>query len=437
MAVIAPILCWGSLAQALMVVERDQFFVYFSEAQAGIATRLLEACLPMATFLKDRGLAVQRPVHIILDDHLDRPQVQTHMIPHREIRIPVRAPGVLEDGFQEDDPWRYFLFMGLSAQGIYSERSGIPAMVHHLFGEIISPTIILPEWCIDGVSFLLYHHYLRRSVRQALEAEIARVGPIPDLDRVSNHPDIWPGRYSYRIHGRPFILWLAQRYGWERLHTFLRLQGKGIVPLEIDSKARTAFGRSWNQLWEDFRAEQAPAAHDPSAVPIIGYWHAPFVYWNDMGVHPGLREMSHRGRYGYVDPDGWLRSSQFDARGVSRLRAQRGDQVREAAQPHIWDPGPGDVAVTRQGHRPMLMIGTPIDTRRRLGRPLDDDTHATLIAPPPEILQLSGPVMDLDGRIAVAGNTGGQWDIWLYDDGWFNLTDRPGVDLDPWFENGR
>jgi hypothetical protein len=81
MAVIVPILCWGSLAQALMVVERDQFFVYFSEAQAGIATRLLEACLPMATFLKDRGLAVQRPVHIILDDHLDRPQVQTHMIP--------------------------------------------------------------------------------------------------------------------------------------------------------------------------------------------------------------------------------------------------------------------------------------------------------------------------------------------------------------------
>lgn len=434
---IFPIFCWALPAHGLEVIEQDRFYVYAAPAQRHIAVALLEACGPMAAFLETKGLTVQRPLHIILDDTLDRPQPRVHMIPHREIRIPIRAPGVLEDGFQEAHPWRYFLFMGLSTQGIYSERSGLPAAAHRLLGEIISPTIILPEWCIDGIGALLYEAYKQGAAVHALDATMARIGPIPALDRVSNHPDIWPGRFSYRIHGRPFVRWLNHRYGWERLHTFVRLHGRGVVPLEIDTKARAAFGRSWARLWDAYRATHPPAAAEASALPMTGYWNAPFIYWNDMGVHPGLRRNAHRGRYGHVDPDGWLYISQFDADGVSRLQAQRGDRVRTASRPHIWDPGPGDVAVTREGHRPLLMIGTPIETRQRWLPGSAPERPVTLIPPPEGMLQLSGPVMGPDGTVAVAGNMGGQWDIWCYDGRWQNLTDRPAIDLDPWFENGR
>jgi hypothetical protein len=421
-----------------MVIERDQFFVYFSETQTRIATRLLSDCAPMAAYLEQRGLPVTKPLHIILDDALDLPQVQTFMIPHREIRIPVKAPGVLEDGFQEKDPWSFFLFMGLSAQGIYSERSGIPGMAHRLFGEIISPTIILPYWAIDGIGFLLYEEYHQRTVQAPLEKSIFESGPIPDLSLVSHHPEIWPGRYSFRIYGRPFVRWLEQRHGWDSIRTFIDLQGKGIVPIEIDSKARAAFGASWNQLWQSFQEQHTPVTHALLGTSIVGYWDDPFVYWNDMGIEPGLRENASRGRYGYVDAAGWLRLSQYDREGKSRLRAQRGDSVRTAPRPHVWDPGPGQVAITRQGHRPVLIVNTPIYRPNRFGASNDHALGERLITAPPDVIQLSGPMMDSRGRIAVAGNTGGQWDIWLHEnDTWHRITNAPSVELDPWIEADR
>lgn len=437
-ATMTLILCWSLPAQALTVLERNQFYIHFSEAQAAIAHQLLENCEPIAAYLETRGLPVTTPVHIILDDRLDLPKAQTFMIPHRQIRIPVRAPGVLEDGFLEADPWHYFLFVGLSTQGIYSERSGIPGIVHTFFGEIISPTIILPEWCIDGIGHLLYEDYRQQPAPAPLAAEIFNAGPIPDLDLVSHHPEIWPGRFSYRIYGRPFVRWLEQRYGWDTLLHFIRLHGRGIVPIEIDSKARAAFGQSWSQLWRSFQNEHDPLLPDGApGFPLNGYWGDPFVYWNDLGVHPGLRESASRGRYGYVDPSGWLRLSQFDRHGVLRLRAQRGDRVRTAPRPHMWDPGPGQVAVTREGHRPYLIVepafGKPSWWKARPG----SESPGQLIEAPPGVIQLSGPVMDQLGRIAVAANKDGQWDIWLYDGAaWRQLTDAPSVELDPWFDEG-
>jgi hypothetical protein len=436
-ATVTLMLCWSQPAQALTVIERDRFYVYFTEAQAEIAERVLAACQPMAAYLEKRGLPVTTPLHIILDEALDQPQARVHMIPHREIRIPVRPPGVLEDGYLEEDPWRYFLFMGLSAQSIYSERSGIPGMVHTLFGEIISPTIILPDWCIDGIGFLLYEDYRQRPVPAPLAQSIFNAGPIPDLDLVSNHPEIWPGQFSYRIYGRPFVRWLEQRHGWEAILDFIRLHGRGIVPIEIDSKARAAFGQSWGRLWQAFQNAHDPVVHDLEGLPMAGYWDDPFVYWNDLGVHPGLRESGLRSRYGYVDADGWLRLSQYDRDGVSRLRAQSGDRVRTAPRRHVWDPGPGQVAVTRQGHRPHLVLNTPITKPRWPAKPPERDPEERLIKAPPGVIQLSGPVMDDRGRIAVAGNTGGQWDIWMHDGAWRQMTHSPSVELDPWIEDGR
>jgi hypothetical protein len=357
------------------------------------------------------------------------------MIPHREIRIPLKAPGVLEDGFEEPDPWLYFLFKGLCQQGIFSERSGFLKGLHHVFGEIISPNIILPEWSVDGISHLLYEKYTGRSTPSPLAEMILKTGPIPDLDHVSNHPEIWPGRYSYRIYGRPFIHWLDHRYGWEKLLAILRLHGSGVLPIEIDREARQTFGMSWNQLWEAFRKQYHPLLIEGEEKPMLGYWPEPPVYWNDIGVYPGKLSYAFRGRYGYVDPDGILWLSLYDAKGVARIVNQRGDAIKTAPRLHEWDPGPGPVAVTRKGHRPYLVLGKPVD-ENVLAELTYKIPEQQMIPAPPGIIQLSGPVMDREGRIAVAGNMQGNWDIWLYDGLWHQMTDSSSIEMDPWLEDG-
>ena len=190
--------------------------------------------------------------------------------------------------------------MGLSMQGIYSDRSGIPGGLHHFFGEIVSPNLILPEWTLDGVAHLLFEQYTRLPGTTPLHRQIYATVRFPDLDKVSNHPEIWPGRITYRIYGRPFIRWLHDRYGWEKIREFLRLHGRGIVPIEIESKAAGAFGMRPNQLWEAFRKNhRIPEEVRPAGLPITGFWPEPLVYWNDTGVYPGLVSKGLRGRYGF------------------------------------------------------------------------------------------------------------------------------------------
>lgn len=431
------VLFWIHSANALQMIERDGIYFYYPEGQYTKAAGLLDACQPISAFLKQHGLPPKKPLHIILDADLDEPKALVSMIPHHEIRIPLRAPGVLEDGANVADPWQYFLFMGLCTQGIFSERSGIPASVQKLFGEIISPNIILPEWGIDGIGFYLYEEYRHATVPTPLADAILYTGPIPELDIVSNHPDVWPGRYGYRIYGRPFIRWLIQHYGWEKLLTFIRLHGRGIIPVAIDNEAQSAFGRTWNQLWQAFRQEHSAAVPEGSGRSIVGYWHDPFIYWNETGIHPGLQRRGWRGRYGYVDPQGWLLLSEYNDKGVSKLRSLRQDQLRKAPNDHIWDPGPGGVAISRKGSRPYLVFIASVDRSFLLDNFKQREMITRWIEAPPDVIQLSGPVMDEAGRIAVAGNMDGNWDIWLYDGAWHRITAAPSIEMDPWMQDGR
>ncbi|MBT8338687.1 MAG: hypothetical protein HKP58_02010, partial [Desulfatitalea sp.] len=426
---------------ALMVMEQNEYYVYYPENESHLAADLLGSCAKIADFLKNHGLPLKTPLHIVLDDSLDQPAVRTKVIPHRQVRIPLKGPGVLEDGANVSNPWHYFLFMGLSAQAIYNERSGIPAAAHTLFGDLISPNVILPEWGIDGIAFLLYELYHQRTVPAPLAQTLFTVVPIPQIDQVSNHPDVWPGRFSHRIFGRPFIRWLYEHHGWEKLSRILDLHGRGIIPIEIEGEAKAVYGKSWPELWHEFRQAHPCVSVTDEGMPIIGYWKDPFIYWNDAGIHPGPRLSHPPGRYGYVAEDGGLRLSAYTTGGISRTITWRNNAMRIQGKEHTWDPGPGGVAVTRIGSTPFLIIEA--DRAYQLRAATWPQPRATaspaarMIAAPHQATQMSGPVMDKTGRIAVAAAITGNWDIWLYDGRWHRLTDAPGIEMDPWFEEDR
>jgi hypothetical protein len=86
-------------------------------------------------------------------------------------------------------------------------------------------------------------------------------------------------------------------------------------------------------------------------------------------------------------------------------------------------------------HLPWIIV-FPDDPKGgfRLSEKLEEDQAETISAPP-GIIQLSGPVRDRKGRIAVAGNLAGNWDIWVYDGKWHRMTNTPSIEMDPWWEN--
>ena len=322
-------------------------------------------------------------------------------------------------------------------QAIFSIRGGIPAKLHKVFGEIVSPNIVLPEWMLDGVCALLYKLYQDKALLDPLAAEIFQTSAPPDLDMISNHPELWPGHYGFRIYGRQFVFWIYQNYGWNHLLDFIHEHGRGIIPIEIDLKARDIFGSTWVALWQKFTTDLGFENHTLQGLHIDGYWPDPFVYWNRAGVYPGAIKLRYRGRYGFMDTYKALWVSEYDDKGISKLVRYRDDACWAYDIDHVWDPGPGNVAVTRKGRRPYLTVlpkGKNSLTRCLWG-PQGDEM--TLIPGPPGAVQMSGPVMDSQGRIAVSANLDSNWDIWLYDGDWHRITTAPSIELDPWLEENR
>ena len=427
-------LTWSGCSSsfAMVTIETDGVLLYFPEGEAAIAARLNHNLADILIFLQKKGLPVKRPLHIILDENQDEPDVQANVIPHLEIRIPLRAPGVLEEGYTEADPWTYFMFKGLCLQGIFGLRSGVPGVLYKGFGAIVSPNVVLPPWVDGGICNLLYAQYLNKAIQDPFEAALFRSTPPPDLEIISHHPQIWPGYFAYRIYGKPFIAWIYQEYGWSKILAFLQIHGGGLIPIEIDLKAREVFGKTFSALWRDFQRPYAQPGLSPPAILARGYWAEPFVYWNRAGVFPGKLQIRNRGRYGVVDADGTLWLSEFN--NSAKLFGYSGGRVVSTSREHIWDPGPGRVAVSRIGRRPYLMV-LPDDGKGGF-RQIDSTTtdEPTMIEAPQGVLALSGPVRNEQGAIAVAANVQGNWDIWVYDDGWMQLTQTPSIELDPWWE---
>lgn len=147
-----------------------------------------------------------------------------------------------------------------------------------------------------------------------------------------------------------------ERYGWNRILNFIRLHGKGLVPIEIDLKARETYGKSYTELWELYRTELIRKKQTAPGLTITGYWPEPFVYWNINGIYPGLERRRSRGRYGYLTKDNALRLSEYSASGRARLYEYRNTTPLVFGANHIWDPGAGDIAVSRRGHRTGLIL---------------------------------------------------------------------------------
>ena len=366
---------------ALEVIEKEGLYIYFYKEDTDLVARFTEPLPRMLAFLSARGLPVKAPVHVVLDELRDIPEVKVNMTPHKEVRIPIRAPGVLEDGYLEPDPWAYFMFKGLCLQGMFSLRSGIPAVLYKGFGEIISPNLVLPPWMDDGVCELLYSLYVGGKVRDPIEKIIFETTPVPDLDLISHHPEIWPGYYSFRIYGRPFIEWIYERYGWEKILEFLKVHGGGVIPWEIDLKAIDVFGKTGAGLWSEFQSEHETIGNGHPGLLVKGYWRKPFVYWNNAGVFPGQLNVRDRGRYGYVDDDGNLWISQYTT--VSRIYRYAHGIESPMELYSLWDPGPGRVAVARSGHLSYIVV-FPDDGAGGLDHVRKTDINAVEKIPAPE-----------------------------------------------------
>lgn len=133
--------CGCSNVSAMLTIETDGVLLHFPEGEAAIAARLNHNLADIMIYLQKMGLPVKRPLHIVVDENQDEPDVQVHVIPHLEIRIPDRC-GLAPCHRRVRDPGCAGMCTTMGLKPVSSNRHRF--LGHH---HRRHPFINCAEWC--------------------------------------------------------------------------------------------------------------------------------------------------------------------------------------------------------------------------------------------------------------------------------------------------
>jgi WD40-like Beta Propeller Repeat/Omp85 superfamily domain len=233
---------------------------------------------------------------------------------------------------------------------------GIPAAANTVFGKIFIPNGVQPPFIIEGMAVMAESEISAAGrVRASTEEMAARAealsGRFPRIDRLSSLPLEWPrSRNWYTVGGR-FMTWIGDEYGLGALRDLSHDLGGRIIPLAINISSQRVLGKSYLELYEEFRAsEETKAAAVRDSVRASG----------ETQVEPltGLGELTHSPRfsadsgtlyYFNAGPDRLPELRALRLGPCCRLGADRPSETRPGDR-HLFDSyGEGTLALDQRG----------------------------------------------------------------------------------------
>src|SRR5207248_261283 len=129
------------------------------------------------------------------------------------------------------------------------------------FGKQIAPNQIQPRWFVEGIavyaeSKLTEGGRVRSSIVDMSVREQVLEDRFPSLDEISTSTRRYPGgNFAYLFGGR-FLDFIARTHGEEALAKITKDYGSRIIPYGLNLVAEHATGRSFVELWEDWKEDE-------------------------------------------------------------------------------------------------------------------------------------------------------------------------------------
>ncbi|MBI5299528.1 MAG: PD40 domain-containing protein [Deltaproteobacteria bacterium] len=131
---------------------------------------------------------------------------------------------------------------------------------HYVFGKLISPAALTPNWVKEGLAVLQETEETKGGRGRASYSEmLVRTAVLnkqfPSIDRADGLQWKWPAGQTQYIFGVKFLMYLEKRFGWEKLQVFNRVTQRNFLISAVNHAAKKAFGVSLYQLWRDWQKE--------------------------------------------------------------------------------------------------------------------------------------------------------------------------------------
>jgi hypothetical protein len=259
---------------AWVTFDTDHFRVIYHPGLEDLARHAAAVAEETHAVLRDELRRVPRGrIELVVTDHVDFSNgLATPFTTNRIVvfaRPPVEAPGL---AFSRD--WLELVVAHELVHIFHLDPAGaVGRALRSVFGRVpmlwpLFPALGTPVWNIEGLATYYesrltgagrahgtYHDMVIRTT--ALETGI------PPLRRVSAPSPVWPGGERSYIYGAALMAWITAQYGADAHRALLDATYGSVLPtfLFVDQIARRALGRSFTDLYDEWRAAATDSAH--------------------------------------------------------------------------------------------------------------------------------------------------------------------------------
>ncbi len=243
-------------------IETQNFSVHFYEGERNLAIRvgrIAEEVLDDVRKLFD--FTSEGKIDIVLSDNSDRANGSAQVFPKNIIRLYLTAPTELTGLSSYHDWIRILLIHELAHIHDLDQTRGFTRFLRWIFGRTVAYNSYTPQYLSEGVA--VYAETLLTPTgrgRSSYVEMVLRMAALENrwvnIDQAHLGYSEWPGSAAAYFYGGRFHLWLAQKYGREKVAELHALNASLPLPYLYWISAKLTFNKGLNELWKEWQQDE-------------------------------------------------------------------------------------------------------------------------------------------------------------------------------------
>lgn len=242
-------------------VKTEHFYIHYPRQVAPVAKDLLEIVEPIHVTLSEKyNWKPAGRTHVVLVDKTDSANGMATVIPANYLLLYVTPPDA-DSSLDHYKNYLELLFIHEYTHIIHIDQHyRVADPFHWIFGKVVAPNGLTPGWMREGIA--AYEETVQTgagrgngSYSEMLVRTNILENTFPKIDEVAGLSLKWPGSNSQYVYGVKFFMWLADKYGEDRITKYTEEYASGLWLFSLNNKARRVWGKSFYQLWDEWQQD--------------------------------------------------------------------------------------------------------------------------------------------------------------------------------------
>lgn len=199
-------------------------------------------------------------IDVVLSDFSDQVNGSATVVPRNTLRLYVTAPTETAGLSFYDDWLRLLVVHELAHICDIDQTWGFTRFLRWIFGKYIAMNGFTPQFLSEG--YAVYAETVLTKTGRGRSSYVAMLlrtaaleGKFLNIDQAHIMHSDWPGGNGAYFYGGLFHLWLANKFGADKVAELHQFNAAMPVPYFYYPAAKSKFGASLPALWDEFRGD--------------------------------------------------------------------------------------------------------------------------------------------------------------------------------------